>query len=319
MASAKRPPHDQFLKEILSKPEHAAGVLRIALTEDVGEWLDWSTLRLINGSYVDADLRASFSDLVFEIDARGGGEALVYCLWENQTTEDPMMPLRQLSYACNALRQYRERRDVMRDRLPFVIPLLLYTGGRWTKARQLSELTPPLAIEEGPYLDLRMEVLELNRAQLDRFEQARAHCDATSRAALVAVARGLSGRERGERLSRLFVEVRLERGVEALLPFWKYIGGAYRRELETIMSTMNPEVEREARDFFDELRAEGEARGRIEGEARTLLRLLELKFGPPTRATQQRLEGAGVEQLDRWVERVLTAATLEEVFAEPQA
>ena len=324
MATGKRPPHDQFLKEILSKPEHAAGVLRCVVSASLAARLDWSTLRLINGSYIEPDLKVSFSDLVFEVEAPGFGNALVYCLWENQTTENPMMPLRQLSYASNALRQYRERPDVARHCLPYVVPLLLYTGGKWTKARRLSELCPLSALEDEPHLELRMEVLELDRQQLDRFEEARAVIDATSRAALVAVTRGLSGSERGQRLSRLFLEVRSTRGFGALRPFWEYIGEAYRQELETIMSTMNPEMEHEARGFFDELRAEGEAKGlargealgRVQGEARGLLRQLKLKFGEPSLATQARVQGASLEMLDRWVDRVLTATTLEDVFGD---
>ena len=117
MTSAHRPPHDRFLKEILSKPEHAAGVLRCALTAELAAQLDWSTLRLINGSYVEPDLKASFSDLVFEVQVRAGGEALVYCLWENQSTEDEMMPQRLLAYCNNALRQYRQRSDATPDAL----------------------------------------------------------------------------------------------------------------------------------------------------------------------------------------------------------
>ncbi|MEM7152101.1 MAG: Rpn family recombination-promoting nuclease/putative transposase [Myxococcota bacterium] len=308
MASPRRPPHDLFLKEILSKPEHAAGVLRVAMAPQLGAQIDWPTLRLINGSYVDAELKASFSDLVFDVKVRGAGDALVYCLWENQTTEDAMMPLRMHSYCNNALRQYRERPDVPRDRLPYVIPVLLYTGGRWTKARRLSELCTPPVVDGGAHVELRMEVLELGPRQLDRFEQARAVCDVVSRAALVAVSRSLSGRERGDRLGRLFIELRSERGPEALRPFWTYIGRAYRQELETIMSMMKPEVEAEAIDFLDELR--------MEGEARVLLRLLQLKFGELPSAAQARVHGAGLEQLDRWVERVLTAKTLEEVFGD---
>ena len=310
MTSAHRPPHDRFLKEILSKPEHAAGVLRCALTAELAAQLDWSTLRLINGSYVEPDLKASFSDLVFEVQVRAGGEALVYCLWENQSTEDEMMPQRLLAYCNNALRQYRQRSDATRGRLPYVIPFLLYTGGRWTKARRLSELSTPPLVHGGPHLELRMEVLELGREQLDRFDQARAVVDVVSRAALVAVARGLPGRERGLRLSRLFLELRAERGAEALLPFWKYIGGAYKQELEKIMSMMKPEVEHEALDFFDELRLEGE----IRGEAKILLRQLKLKFGEPSSETHARVEAAGLGQLDQWLERVLTAKTLDDVF-----
>jgi hypothetical protein len=65
-------------------------------------------------------------------------------------------------------------------------------------------------------------------------------------------------------------------------------------------------------------RAEGEAKGRAEGKAegeRLLLqRLLVLKFGALSDADQQLLAGASEKQLLTWSERVLTAASLSEVF-----
>ena len=58
----------------------------------------------------------------------------------------------------------------------------------------------------------------------------------------------------------------------------------------------------------------GEERGRLSGLRDTVARLLTLRFGPLDAATQQKLEQASPEQLDRWVEALLTAGTLEDVF-----
>jgi flagellar biosynthesis/type III secretory pathway protein FliH len=57
-------------------------------------------------------------------------------------------------------------------------------------------------------------------------------------------------------------------------------------------------------------RAEGEARGRAEGKADTLRKLLTLRFGELSEATELRLAHASESELDRWVERVLTANSL---------
>lgn len=59
---------------------------------------------------------------------------------------------------------------------------------------------------------------------------------------------------------------------------------------------------------------EGRLEGRLEGEAALVRRLLERKFGPLDVATQQRLATADADTLLKWGERVLTAATLAEVF-----
>jgi predicted transposase/invertase (TIGR01784 family) len=62
-------------------------------------------------------------------------------------------------------------------------------------------------------------------------------------------------------------------------------------------------------------RAEGVAEGRAEGVANVLLKLLGLRFGPPSEATRARVEMATLEQLDAWTERVLTAQTVDEALA----
>jgi hypothetical protein len=64
--------------------------------------------------------------------------------------------------------------------------------------------------------------------------------------------------------------------------------------------------------------ARGEARGRAEGLERQramIERLLRTRFGEPTPASLDRVATASVEELDRVAERLLGAASLDEVFA----
>jgi uncharacterized protein DUF4351 len=65
----------------------------------------------------------------------------------------------------------------------------------------------------------------------------------------------------------------------------------------------------------DQGRLEGRLEGRVQGEAETLLKLLALRFGPVAEGVEQRVRSAPEAQLDRWVERVLSAASLDDVFA----
>jgi len=56
-------------------------------------------------------------------------------------------------------------------------------------------------------------------------------------------------------------------------------------------------------------------KGRAEGRAAVVLKLLELRFSPLTAEAVEWIEQASAEQLDVWVERVLSAETLDDVFA----
>jgi len=56
------------------------------------------------------------------------------------------------------------------------------------------------------------------------------------------------------------------------------------------------------------------AASKTEGKAEVLLKLLTLRFGGLSDATRAQVEAASAEQLDSWIERVLTAETLDQVF-----
>ena len=61
-------------------------------------------------------------------------------------------------------------------------------------------------------------------------------------------------------------------------------------------------------------KAEGKAEGELEGSANTLKRLLTRRFGALPSGVQARIAQADLAQLERWEDRLLDAASLEEVF-----
>ena len=65
----------------------------------------------------------------------------------------------------------------------------------------------------------------------------------------------------------------------------------------------------------EEGRQEGHQEGRREGEAEMLLRLLRIRFGTLPTDAVARVQAADPEALLHWSERVLSATTLDEVFA----
>jgi len=68
--------------------------------------------------------------------------------------------------------------------------------------------------------------------------------------------------------------------------------------------------------YLRRIRAEGHAEGRREGEAEVLLRQLRLRFGALPEDVTARIKAADAETLLRWSERILSASTLDAVFAE---
>ena len=70
-----------------------------------------------------------------------------------------------------------------------------------------------------------------------------------------------------------------------------------------------------AERFIQQGLEQGLEQGIGQGEARILLRLLTLKFGPVPEPVRSRVESADAETLLRWSEQVLSANRLEDVVA----
>ena len=72
MARELYQPHDNLFRKVFSDEPEAAGLLRPNLPEWLSTRLDWSTLTLQDRSYVDEELEASQSDLLFEVQWQAG-------------------------------------------------------------------------------------------------------------------------------------------------------------------------------------------------------------------------------------------------------
>ncbi|MCB9705499.1 MAG: hypothetical protein H6711_26750 [Myxococcales bacterium] len=96
------------------------------------------------------------------------------------------------------------------------------------------------------------------------------------------------------------------------------LGSAARAALEQLMSTTGYQYQSDfARKYFAEGEAKGKAEGKAEGEARLLLKLLELRgFAVSDELRRRVLECTECAVIETWAGRVLTAKSLDEVFAE---
>jgi len=80
-----------------SRPEHAASILRLVLDAAIAARIDFASLQLCPGSYVDEALKERHSDLLFSASI-GGRPGLVYILFEHQSRADGKMTFRLLRY-----------------------------------------------------------------------------------------------------------------------------------------------------------------------------------------------------------------------------
>jgi hypothetical protein len=68
-------------------------------------------------------------------------------------------------------------------------------------------------------------------------------------------------------------------------------------------------------DFWDRVEARAEARGEARGEAKAVVKVLEARaIGLTSEQRDRVLSCADIDQLDRWIDRAVTATSAEDVF-----
>lgn len=143
MNSNSQQPHDKLVKTVLSDLEEAANFLRCHLPETLASQFDWQTLRLINASYVDEELRKTESDLLYQVHLHNSEQTvLIYVLFEHQSQPQKWMRLRLHKYAGRiwdeSFKDHPEQSD-----LPPILPIVFYQGkGRWGYSTEFADLFP---------------------------------------------------------------------------------------------------------------------------------------------------------------------------------
>ena len=117
-------PHDAVFKRFLRHPETANDFLTLHLPEAIRQQCDFSTLRLEPASFVDEDLRAWYSDVLWSVQTPCG-LGYVYVVIEHQSSPDNHMAFRLMRYAIAAMQRHL---DAGHKTLPLVVPMLFYHG-----------------------------------------------------------------------------------------------------------------------------------------------------------------------------------------------
>jgi predicted transposase YdaD len=141
MAEDIHHPHDAMVRAVLSDLAEAASFLQAHLPQAVSQALNWSTLKLLEGSFIDEDLRSSETDFLYEVEHVSEAEPVwVYMLLEHQSTPDRWMRFRLLKYCCRIWdMRFREHPD-QRELRP-IVPLVFYQGERsWSYSTEFADL-----------------------------------------------------------------------------------------------------------------------------------------------------------------------------------
>ena len=141
-------PSYKLLKATFSSPENARAFFANHLPPNLAAALNWSSLELEPCSFIDPQFASSESDLLFRINLQEN-DAFLYLLFEHQSSEDPRMALRLLSYILRIWERF-VKNAAPSAKLPPVLPVVLAQSKRpWKTSQRLADLIDiPPGLEE---------------------------------------------------------------------------------------------------------------------------------------------------------------------------
>jgi predicted transposase/invertase (TIGR01784 family) len=134
-------PHDSMVRVVLGDVVEAKSFLQRYVPEELSQTLNWSTLRLLEGSFVDEALRRSETDFLYEVERVENDASLwLYLLLEHQSSPDRWMRFRLLKYCCRIWDVNLQERPAPRELRP-IVPLVFYQGERsWSYSTEFADL-----------------------------------------------------------------------------------------------------------------------------------------------------------------------------------
>ena len=125
-------PHDKYFKEIFSRKEETAALLKGMLPVELKKNIDFDALKPLKDTYVDEELKESFSDLVYVTKYRGKTEIMITLLFEHKSRPVDYPHLQLLRY----LLRLWEAGIKQKKGLTPVIPIIFYHGKEpWKEQR----------------------------------------------------------------------------------------------------------------------------------------------------------------------------------------
>ena len=320
-------PFDPLFRVLFTNRKRAGDIMSEHLPEAIAKRLVGDP-QLIDGSFVDEALRGSHADRLFEVRLTGDKQLLVYVLLEHKSTPDSKTPFQIARYMLNIWERYANNHPDRKNRLPAILPLVFYHGQpRWNV---------PLSVFDMIADDADLRPYTRSLAYMLRDLGAMSPEQMSSMPDIRAVFQALNIHPQNgiefERLINLLARLGDETDLEiAVLHYMVRVKSITHDTLRSALQQAKPErwenlmgtiaetwIEQGKAVGITEGKAvgitEGKAIGITEGKAEAFLRLAQLKFGevPPPHIDAVRY--ASATQLDHWLEALITAKTLENIF-----
>lgn len=328
---------DRSIQWLLETPDNVRGLLNI-ISSDLANKINYGQLKNLKRTFILDNFRKREADIIFEapfFDESDNipSEVIIYILIEHQSTIDPAIPFRLLSYMTQIWDM--QRREWESKKLPLhqwkfcpILPIVFYTGSkRWELPSDIGQLMNlPVSLErfiprhDTLFLDLKtIEPEQLTKEDhpfgwvLQVIQKEEATGEEFKEALHFAV----------QHLELMLPEERVnwERLMHFLFAFINH-----RREqseqselFEVVQSAVSDrshrkEMEKMGKTIAQALIEEGEIKGKIEGLHDAVSLGLELKFGTESVTLMDKVRKVeSVEKLEKIIRTIRTAKKIDEI------
>lgn len=297
-------PHDSLVRNVLADTELAADLLRHYLAPEVISTLDLDSLKREVSDTVSPSLSKREGDLRYSARFKGDdGELKVLLLCEHQSRPDRFMSFRMLEYICAAYRELVPNLQQGKG-FPYPLAVVLHHGeSPWKKIPPMRELIDMKPGVPNDILGLPIYLIDVAAMSLDELRGHPMVC------ALLDSLQSASTGRLAERISCIFSrlsnvreEGRLNIWSMALSKYYTAVQGKTQENIDTLRQALKAllgirEAEKMtatiADGWIEEGIAIGEARGvaigEARGEAKSMLIVLESRFGAVPAVLQKKL------------------------------
>jgi predicted transposase/invertase (TIGR01784 family) len=316
-------PHDVFFKEVFSDKDNAVDFIKGVFPRELKEKLALSTLELDNNSYVDEELKESFSDIVYNCLYQGQEDIKITLLFEHKSYVPDYPHLQIIKYMLNIW----TTQEKQKEKLTHIVPVVLYHGKEKWKNKRFIEYFPLKDKALSFYTpDINYLLIDLSNYH-DEDIKAKIFTGVSLEITLLLM-KNIYDKKKLRQTLESFLEIgrlffKQEKGLRFLESVIRYIYNATEIESYEVIEAVKKISQKggelamtTAMKLMEKGRKEGIKEGIKEGESKVLLDwikfLLETKFGRDKLKLMDKVkELQSIEELEHVKEMIIKAESLE--------
>ncbi|NMA94449.1 MAG: Rpn family recombination-promoting nuclease/putative transposase [Clostridiales bacterium] len=130
--------HDITFKEVFSQKRIAKDFIINSIPKSALDVVDLDTLELVKDTFVNKDLKESFSDLIYKVKIKDE-DAYICFLLEHKSYKDKMTVFQIQRYILESWMMIVQKEN--KDKLPIIVPLVIYHGKeKWNLDTDLRDM-----------------------------------------------------------------------------------------------------------------------------------------------------------------------------------